>query len=178
MADELSELKENAEHGSESNLAPVTVTMAVFAVFVAAVSLLGHRSDTEALLAQTRSTDQWAYYQAKDTRLHDYEIFLDQLSITGTQAAQTAPLKEKYSKEAERYTEQEKEIEEQARDAEKEVSTNLKKADRFDLGEVLLEAALVICSITLLTKKRVFWALGLALGAIGIALGLYGLSIH
>jgi hypothetical protein len=178
MADELSELKENAEHGSEGNLAPVTVTMAIFAVFVAAVSLLGHRSDTEALLAQTRSTDQWAYYQAKDTRLHGYEIFLDQLSINGAQAAQIGPLKEKYNKEVERYTDQEKEIEKQAKEAENEVSTNLRKADRFDLGEVLLEAALVICSITLLTRKRIFWLAGLVLGALGIALGIVGLTVH
>ena len=177
MADELSELKENAEHG-EGHLAPVTVTMAIFAVLVAAVSLLGHRSDTEALLAQTRSTDQWAYYQAKDTRLHDYEIFIDQLSISAAPAGQISPLKEKYAKEVERYTNQEKEIEAQARGAEDEVSRNLKKADRFDLGEVLLEAALVICSITLLTKNRLFWGLGLILGAIGVVMGAWSLSIH
>src|SRR5580692_4735473 len=106
MADEISELKENAEKG-ESGLAPVTVTMAIFAVFVAAVSLLGHRADTDALLNQTKSTDQWAYYQAKDTRLHAYEIFIDQLGATpGTNAEQMDKLKEKYSKDIEKYTEQ------------------------------------------------------------------------
>jgi hypothetical protein len=178
VADELSELKENAEHGSEGNLAPVTVTMAIFAVFVAAVSLLGHRSDTEALLAQTRSTDQWAYYQAIDTRLDDYEIFLDQLTLSGAQAAQISTLREKYDKDVERYTDQEKEIEKQAREAESEVATNLRKADRFDLGEVLLEAALVICSITLLTRKRIFWLAGLLFGAVGISMGVAGLLVH
>src|SRR5579863_3186271 len=108
--------------------------MAILAVIVAAVSLLGHRADTEALLAQTRSTDQWAYYQAKDTRLHDYEIFLDQLSVTGSPtAAQLPKLRDKYSKEVVRYTDQEKEIETQAREAEAEVTKNLRQADRFDL---------------------------------------------
>ena len=180
MADELQELQESAEHGAhEKTLAPVTITMAILAVFVAAVSLLGHRSDTEALLAQTRSTDQWAYYQAKDTRLHDYEIFLDQLSITSAQSVATiGQLREKYSKEVERYTDQEKDIEAQAREAEQEVHTNLLKADRFDLGEVLLEAALVICSITLLTRKRLFWAMGLVLGAAGVVIAASGLLIH
>src|SRR5579872_352947 len=116
MPDELSELKESAEHG-EGGLAPVTVTMAIFAVFVAAVSLLGHRADTEALLSQTKSTDQWAYYQAKDTRLHAYEIFLDQLAASGsTNAQQVAQLKGKYDKDVERYTEQEKEIEASAQE--------------------------------------------------------------
>ena len=36
MADELQELQENAEHGAhEPSLAPVTLTMAIFAVLVA-----------------------------------------------------------------------------------------------------------------------------------------------
>ena len=178
MADEISELKENAEKG-EHGLAPVTVTMAILAVIVAAVSLLGHRADTDALLNQTKSTDQWAYYQAKDTRLHTYEISIDQLGLASTtNAEQVDKLKEKYNKNIEKYTEQEKEIEDAAKEADEEVKLNLRRADRFDLGEVLLEAALVICSITLLTKNRAFWALGLAIGAAGIALGAMGLMIH
>ena len=50
MPDELSELQENAEHGRENpSLAPISVTMAILAVCVAVVSLLGHRSHTEEL---------------------------------------------------------------------------------------------------------------------------------
>ena len=36
-----------------------------------------------------------------------------------------------------------------------------RKADRFDLGEVFLEIALVITSITLLSGRRLFWHIGL-----------------
>jgi hypothetical protein len=47
MPDELSELQENAEHGRENpSMAPISVTMAILAVCVAVVSLLGHRSHT------------------------------------------------------------------------------------------------------------------------------------
>jgi hypothetical protein len=175
MSDEIQELKESAEKG-EGGLAPVTITMAVLAVFVAAISLLGHRAGTDALLNQTKSTDQWSYYQAKDTRLHNYEIALDQLSMAGpASAGQAAQLKEKYEKDVEKYTEQEKEIEASAKEADDDVNRNLRRADRFDLGEVLLEAALVICSITLLTKNRTFWLIGLLAGLGGIALGVVGL---
>jgi hypothetical protein len=180
MSDEISELQENAEHGAhEKTLAPVTITMAILAVCVAAVSLLGHRAHTEELLNQTKSTDQWAYYQAKDIRLHTYQLFEDQLSVeTVTSSDQAAKLKEQYNKEIEKYTDQEKEIQGGAKEAEAEVSMFGRRADRFDLGEVMLEAALVICSITLLTKKRVFWGLGLILGMSGLALGVAGLMIH
>ncbi|HTZ74943.1 MAG TPA: DUF4337 domain-containing protein [Candidatus Aquilonibacter sp.] len=180
MSDELMELQENAEHGAhEKTLAPVTITMAVLAVFVAAISLLGHRAHTEELLNQTRSTDQWAYYQAKDIRLRAYEVFLDQLSVTPVQdAAKAGQLKDKYEKAVQTYAQQEKQIEEQAKDAEIDVTTYGRRADRFDFGEVMLEAALVICSITLLTKKRVFWGFGLLLGVIGIGLGVAGLLVR
>ena len=39
--------------------------MAVLAVLVATVSLLGHRTHTEEIILQNQVTDQWAYYQAK-----------------------------------------------------------------------------------------------------------------
>jgi hypothetical protein len=45
------------------------------------------------------------------------------------------------------------------------------RSDRFDLGEVLLEIGLVITSVTLLTRSRIYWYLGMASAAIGVAAG-------
>ena len=177
---EIHELQESAEHGAhEPNLAPVTLTMAIFAVLVAAVSLLGHRADTEELLLQTKATDQWAYYQAKDTRIHSYQIFLDDVSLSKPQDAQlAAKAKEHYSKEIERYQKQLEEAEAEARKDENEVAVQHRRADRFDLGEVMLEAGLVICSITLMTRKRVFWQGGMLLGLTGVVTAAAALFIH
>jgi hypothetical protein len=153
--------------------------MAVFAVLVAATGLLGHRAHTEEMLHQTRATDQWAYYQAKDIRRKNYELFLDELSVFTVQnSEQTQKIKEKYAKEVERYRAEEKDIQAEARKAENEVLVEGRRADRFDLGEVMLEAALVICSITLLTRKRIFWYFGLVLGAAGLVIAASGLLIH
>jgi len=180
MPDEFQELHEQAEEGAHhSSLAPVTVTMAILAVLVSAVSLLGHRAHTEELLHQTKATDQWAYYQAKDIRRHNYELFLDETSVFATQNSdQVAKLKDKYQKEVERDISEQKDIETEAGQAEAEVKVERRRADRFDLGEVMLEAALVICSITLLTRKRAFWILGTLLGMCGVAIGAAGLFIH
>jgi hypothetical protein len=180
MADELSELRENAEHGKEDkSLAPVTVTMAIFAVLVAVVSLLGHRSHTEEILLMTKSVDQWAYYQAKNIRERSYEVFVDQLSVfsIGDQA-RAKDLKEKYQSEIDRYKKEMGDIMTEARAAEAEQKMYEQRANRFDLGEALLEAALVICSITLLTRKRSFWLIGLAGGFVGIAIALSAFLIH
>ncbi|MGC1256257.1 MAG: DUF4337 family protein, partial [Candidatus Acidiferrales bacterium] len=122
---------------------------------------------------------QWAYYQAKEIRRRNYELFLDELSVFSLQdAKQMETVKEKYAKEIERYTDELKEIEAEAKKAEAEVKVEEARADRFDLAEVLLEAALVISSITLLTRKKLFWIFGIVLSLTGIIIGVTGWMIH
>jgi hypothetical protein len=170
MSDELQELHENAEHAKHNpGMAPVSLTMAVLAVVVAVVALLGHRAHTEEVVLQAKSSDQWAYYQAKNIRRHTDELFTDLTSVTPTtDAAALGKLREKYSGEAERYKNEQKEIEDKANEMEKEVGTERRRADRFDLAEVFLEIALVITSITLLSGRRIFWSTGVVLAVIGL----------
>jgi hypothetical protein len=150
-------------------MAPVSLTMAVLAVVVAVVALLGHRAHTEEVVLQAKSSDQWAYYQAKNIRRHTDELFTDLTSVTPTtDAAALGKLREKYSGEAERYKNEQKEIEDKANEMEKEVGTERRRADRFDLAEVFLEIALVITSITLLSGRRIFWSTGIVLAVVGL----------
>src|SRR5438552_9185412 len=117
MAEEIQEIHEHAEEAHhDQTLAPVTITLAVLAVLVAVVSLLGHRAHTEELLLQNRATDQWAYYQAKNIRRHNYEMGRDLLSIVEFKNQEQAnTVRETYRREAERYTKEQAEIEEQAK---------------------------------------------------------------
>ncbi|HKC01561.1 MAG TPA: DUF4337 domain-containing protein [Terriglobales bacterium] len=170
MSEELTELQEHAEHGREHpDLAPVSLTMAVLAVLVATVSLLGHRTHTEEIILQNKVTDQWAFYQAKNIRRHNDEMFADLTSMVAAKDAQaTTKLQEKYRAEADRYKEEQKELEKEAHATEDETKLTRRKADRFDLGEVFLEIALVVTSITLLSGRRIFWHLGLLMAAAGV----------
>lgn len=180
MSEELNELHENAEHAKhDPTLAPVTLTMAILAVLVATVSLLGHRSSTEEVILQNKVTDQWSYYQAKNIRRHNDELIA---SLTGVVAARdaeaAAKLQEKIHGEAERYRDEQKELEAKARELEQEFGLAHRKTDRFDLGEVFLEIALVITSITLLSGRRIFWHLGLLFGAAGIVMAASAWIVH
>ncbi len=172
MTEELNELHENAEHAREHpDLAPITLTMAVLAVLVATVSLLGHRTHTEEIILQNKVTDQWAYYQAKNIRMHTDELFADLAGIVLSKDSEAASkFQEKVRTEADRYKEDKKELESKGHELEKEFALTHRKADRFDLGEVFLEVALVITSITLLSGRRIFWHLGLLLATAGIVL--------
>lgn len=179
-SEELTELREHAEHAKEDRrMAPVSLTMAVLAVLVAVVSLLGHRAHTEEVVLQAKSSDQWAYYQAKNIRRHTDELFTDLSSIVPiTDTAMLDKLRDKYSQEASRYKDEQKAIEDQARELEAEVATERNRADRFDLAEVFLEVGLVISSITLLSGRRFFWLLGLALAVIGILITATAFAVH
>src|SRR5258708_20804284 len=58
---------------------PVSLTISILAVLVAGATLLGHRAHTEELLLQSRATDQWSYYQAKNIRFHEVQGIADLL---------------------------------------------------------------------------------------------------
>jgi hypothetical protein len=180
MSDELSELHEQAEHARERpDLAPITLTMAVLAVLVAAVSLMGHRTHTEEIILQNRVTDQWAYYQAKNIRRHSDELFADLAGVVASKDAEAvAKLQEKYRAEADRYKDEQKDLDKEARALENEAEIARRKADRFDLGEVCLEIALVITSIALLSGRRVFWHIGLLLAAGGVVVAASAWMVH
>jgi len=174
---EMQERAEEARH--DPSLKPVSLSMAVFAVLLAIVSLLGHRSHTEEVLAQSKASDQWAFYQAKSIRRHTYEIFAEQMSILAIKdPAKAEQTKEGYTHQAERYREEQKEIEKEARSLEHEVLAAGRKANRFNLGEVFLEIALVVTSITLLTTRRSYWMMGIVFAALGVIVAATGFLVH
>jgi hypothetical protein len=179
-ADELQELQEHAEHGHNNpSLAPVSLTMAVLAVLVAVVTLLGHRAHTDEVVQQAKSSDQWSYYQAKNIRAHEDDLFSELAAIINSNdAGGVTKFREKYSQEAERYKHDKDEIQNEARKLEGEVATERRRADRYDLAEVFLEIGLVITSITMLSGRRIFWHLGIVLSIVGIAVAVSGALVH
>lgn len=179
-ADEFSELREHAEHARlDPDLAPVSLTMAILAVLVATVSLLGHRAHTEEVVLQNRVTNQWAYFQAKNIRRHSDERFADlALLLDAKDPQRAAQLREIYLAEAKHYQEEERDLDAEARRLAQEGEQERQRANRYDLGEVFLEVALVIMSITLLSGRKVFWWIGMLSGAIGMLIAAIGAIIR
>src|ERR1700733_3015271 len=171
-ANEASELQEHAEHGAhEPSMRPVAFTMSVLAVLVAVTTVLGHRTHTEAVLTQNQATDQWNLYQAKKIRSSDTGLAADLLSvmtITDANSKSAQKIAKAYADHQEKWNEDLKEEQEKAEALETKEEHAEARADRFDLGEALLEIALVTSSITLLTRNRIYWMLGLVFGLLGI----------
>jgi Domain of unknown function (DUF4337) len=180
MSPELDELKESAEHGAHNpSLAPVSLSMAILSVLVAVVGLMGHRSHTEETVLQTKANDQWGYYQAKDIRLHMDKAIADLESfVTVSDPAKAAQAREANLAEAEKYKKQTEELQSEAKDLDRETDLASRRANRYDLGEIFLEVALVITSITLLSGRRIFWHAGLVLGVVGIVVASTALLVR
>lgn len=174
------ELPEHHHHGEDSPLlVPVSVTISILAVLVAGATLLSHRSHTEELLRQSQAADKWSQYQGKSIRQHTTETAADIIGIVAPLNKEKGEsVEKKYEGQLEHYRSDKEDVTKEATDLEDERDLLGRKADRFDGGEGLLEVGLVICSMTLLTKKRVFWFGGMLVAAGGVAMALTGFILR
>jgi hypothetical protein len=167
-ANEAQELQEQAEQGS--SMRPVAFTMSVLAVMVAVTTVLGHRTHTEAVLTQNKATDQWNFYQAHKIRSNDTELAADLLSVVTIADKQgAAKLAKSWADHQQKWDADLKDAQDKAEALETHVENAEARANRFDFAEALLEIGLVISSVTLLTRSRIYWYLGMAFSAAGIA---------
>ncbi len=171
------QMKEAGEAGE--SLTRISLAISILAVLVAMVTVLGHRSHTEAVLSQARAGDQWNQYQAKKIRADETQIGMDLLALqpSANQAGVEKKLEE-YRAHQEKWREELREEQKQAREFEAEVSHSEFQAGRYDLGEALLQIGVVLCSITLFTRRRLYFFLGLSLRVAGLIVAATGMLSH
>jgi hypothetical protein len=154
-ATEMSEFGKEMREAGEASMTHVSLIISVLAVLVAMVTVLGHREHTEAVLQQGNTTDQWNEYQARRSRVELTQKFSDMLALQPTtDAAATAKKLDTYKAQMQKWNAEDDKAQEQAKEFEAEVTVAERKAARFDLGEALLEIAVVLASITLLTRHQ------------------------
>jgi hypothetical protein len=177
---EAQELEEQHEHAAGNpSLRPVSFTISVLAVLVAIVTVLGHRTHTEAVLNQAKASDQWNLYQAKKIRQNDTELTVDLLGqMQVRDQASAAKIVDGYKAHMQKWTQDLADSQKTAQEYVDEVAKAERRADRFDLGEALLEIGLVISSITLLTRQRSYWFMGMTFGIAGIVAACLGFLIR
>jgi hypothetical protein len=152
---------------------------------------------TKAVGARTEASNQWAFYQAKKLRQHFYEGQQELAALIGREdsasakAAQWKANVERYRKDTEEIAEEAKKLTAEAKEHDKEADHldheavektekaehSHRRSDFFDIGEMGVELALVLCSVAILTKRPPFWYGGIALGACGAALAAIGLVL-
>jgi hypothetical protein len=161
----------------------VALVTAIFAVILAITSLGGNNAMKDMLLAQQQASDQWAFYQAKVIREHlsrsqklRLEIdLIERGSLMKSEVKERVQgMLKKLTDEEARYNVEKKEIEKEAKKLEHERDVNRNKDPYFDYGEVLLQIAIVMASISILSGSRPVLYFALAGAILGTLLSING----
>jgi hypothetical protein len=157
--------------------------IAIFTAIVATVgAIIGHEVEetgnealilkNEAGLRKTDAADQWAYYQAVSTKSH-----LMELAMTLVPEPQRAPFADKITK----YDKQKDEIKAKADDFEAASAKANARSEalagprgNYVFGLALLQVAVSVGSVTMLTRQRWLFVVALLLSAIGAAIAVLG----
>lgn len=165
----MQEFSKQVQEGGEESLGHISMAISILAVLVAMVTVLGHRTHTEAVLMQSRAGDQWNLYQAKKIREDNLSVVVDELQLQPMVDAKATGAKlAEYKAHIAKWNEELNEELQKAQEFEHEVQHAEAQAARFDLGEALLQISVVLCSITLFTRRRSYFLGGVVLGGVGI----------
>ena len=177
-ASEISEFVEQQEKASETRMYAVSFSISVLAVLVALVTVLSHRAHTAAVLNQARASDEWSLYQAKRIRQSNIATTISLLQVLKPGDAAAQAQIETFRQHTAKWDSDLAEAEHRAHGLEEQVEAEEHRASRFDAGEALLQIGVVLASITLLTRQRIYWLVALAIGAMGLLFGLSGFLAH
>jgi hypothetical protein len=174
------ELEEIREKTFTRRVAMIT---AVFAVVLAVASLGGTYNMKEMLMAQQQASNQWSYYQAKVIREHLYRsqmmlletMLLDRGTTMKAEAKERVEGMIKTMKEEEkRYNQEKKEIEQEAKKLEDKRDLHRAKDPFFEFGEVLLQIAIVMSTIAILTHSAKIFSFAVGSAFLGVLFALNG----
>jgi Domain of unknown function (DUF4337) len=170
------------ERGEKTFSRRVALTTAIYAIVLSIAATGGNNAVKEMLLAQQQSSDQWAFYQAKVIREHQYRaqkmILETQLAepstVKGAEREKLAALSGKFAEEEKRYAAEKKDIEKDAKKLEHARDVFRERHPYFEFGEVLLQIAIVSASVSILsTSRQMFW-FSLVLAVLGAVLTVNG----
>jgi hypothetical protein len=180
---ELPNVEELEEVKSKKFTRRVALVTAIYAVLLAITSLGGSNAMKEMLLAQQQSSDQWAFYQAKAIREHLYRIEKSRLEVDLVERGPTLTaeardryqsLAQKMGEEERRFQKEKAAIEKQAKELEAERDLNRQKDPYFDFAEVLLQIAIIMASVSILSGSRITFIASLVAASLGGLLSLNG----
>ncbi len=151
----------------------VALTIAIIAICLSFVSNLGDNAKTSAILRTSETSDQWNYFQAKSTKallagMHG-DLIMRLSSEERFEDAKNRAVQ--LGLDAQRYDVEKGEIKKQAESLVAEAKHFSAINDRCDQAALLLQIAVIVCSVAILARSHKFWWLGMVLGAAGVGVG-------
>ncbi len=123
------------------------------------VGNLGDNAKTSSIIETNEASNQWGWYQAKAVKGQMATIHGELLGALSGAAPDEARAKEiaRLRDDATRYEQEKAGIKKQAEDLQKQAAHDSKTNDRCDLASLMLQIAVVICSVAILSHWRAIW---------------------
>jgi len=163
-------------HAENQQQKQVGIIISVIAVLMSIVAALANYEANRMIVKEVRSSNGFAWYQSKRQRsyMNELELKRIELDLNGSPtAAQRTLLEDATAKLKTKNAEYEKEtdnIRSQAEADKGDAATATHRHHGFEYSEILLNIAVVLCSLTLLTDAKLFFRLGLLATAVGLVL--------
>jgi hypothetical protein len=155
----------------------VGVLAALLAVALAIVTIVSHRTHTEAIMQKSAANDAWSHYQATRVKFHNLELGQSLIGALGAKGEATEKLVADYGAQKKDYEARGKKIQDEAEQGDRAAEAAEHRALRYDVGEGLLEIGLVLSSLYFISRKRMFPVIGIVSGIGGIAIAITGLLV-
>ena len=151
----------------------VAISIAILAVILSFIGSLGDNAKTDSILKTNEATNKWGYFQAKSIKGQMAGMQSTMLTAMSGAQPDEARTKEiaRLKAEAERYEAEKEEIKKEAEALQAQAAQDSKVNDRCDLGSLMMQVAVVICSVAILSRWHAFWFAGVALGLAGAVAG-------
>jgi|SRR5665213_265604 len=150
------------EEGKEKWVLYVAMTTAIFAVLAAICGLLAGDHADEAMLSQMRSSDQWAYYQAKGIKADVLTTSNKMLLALGKTPPPQDTAKVRSNKK------DQARIMAKAQDLQKESDEHVARHKILARGVTMFQVAIAIGAISIITKRKALWFTSIAFAIAGI----------
>jgi len=123
----------------------------------------------EAAIRKTEASDQWSFYQAKSSKQNLAE--LGAALATGDSQARFQKEAERYRKEKDEIMPEAKKFEQQSKEAEDKSEAATHVHHRWAQATTLIQIAIALAAITILTRNRGLMLVSHGVGAVSIAVG-------
>jgi gas vesicle protein len=153
------------------------ITAAILAVLAAAGSLLSGHAANQAILKQSQASDQWAYYQAKSTKGHLYEVGREIVTVLSRTSGESKPPVERFEQQMSKYEQEREQIKKKAEELQNESQHEFGQHHYYSLGIASFQVGIVLASISILISHRAAWWLSLVSGLVGVLFLFQGLFL-
>ncbi len=158
----------HAQHGSTPWVSQVALSSAIFAVLAAVAALFAGGESNEAVRAEIRASNEWSHFQSKGIKA---DVLASKLELM---KSFEKPIDEKDRERSDKLAKDKEQSQEKANGLEEASEHHMVTHERLARSVTFFQVCIAIGAVAVLTRRRRFFFVSLAFGAVGLAFFVHG----